>query len=113
MCSILARNVQNSVGFCGSAPDPAGELCIRRSPDTLVVKGFDLAYGNRSFAPSALNPPLAPQTQNPRTDVSPQTQNSRTAPAETLNRFSTEFPTRVTLEVNLKEVKPVAVLHRG
>src|SRR6218665_4173681 len=38
MHSILARNVQNRVGFWGSAPDPVGKLTTL--PDPLVVRGF-------------------------------------------------------------------------
>src|SRR6218665_214838 len=40
---------------------PLGSL--RRSPRPHSREGL-LAFGNRSFAPSALNPPLAPQKQN-------------------------------------------------
>jgi len=49
--SILAWNVQNRVCFWGSVSDPAGELTTLPRPSK-VVRGL-LAFGNRSFAPSA------------------------------------------------------------
>src|SRR6218665_2832488 len=39
MCFVLALNVQNRVGFWGSAPDP-GEGAYDAPPDPLVVRGF-------------------------------------------------------------------------
>src|SRR6218665_822400 len=39
MYSILASNVQNHVGFWGSAPDPAGGA-YDAPPDPLVARGF-------------------------------------------------------------------------
>src|SRR6218665_1247279 len=60
-CSKLRR-------FLGLRPRPRwGSL--RRSPRSPSREGL-LAFGNRSFAPSALNPPLAPPNKNPR-PVSP------------------------------------------
>src|SRR6218665_2030143 len=48
----------------GAPPQtPLGELTTL--PQTLSREGL-LAFGNRSFAPSALNPPLAPPNKNPR-----------------------------------------------
>src|SRR6218665_990392 len=76
MYSILACNVQNHVGFWGSAPDPAGELTTLPRPPSR--EGL-LAFGICSFAPSALNPPLAPQTKIPAQLAAPKTQNPRTA----------------------------------
>src|SRR6218665_3462278 len=55
MYSILTSNVQNSVGFWGT---PLRRL--RRSPRSPSREGL-LTFGNRSFAPSAVNPPLAPK----------------------------------------------------
>ena len=63
------------------SPDPAGGLL--RSPRPPSRKGL-LAFGNRSFAPSALSPFLAPQTKIPVL-LAPQTQNSRTATANRPN----------------------------
>src|SRR6218665_1359241 len=55
---------------------PLGSL--RRSPDPLYSCERLLAFGNRSFAPSALNPALALQAKTPD-PLAPQTQNPRTA----------------------------------
>ena len=55
MYSILASNGQNI------APDPTVELTTlaQRPPS----REGHFAFGNRSFAPSALNPSLAPKTK--------------------------------------------------
>src|SRR6218665_4004055 len=77
------------IASVSGAPRSGGSLLgsLRCSPRPPSCEGF-LAFGNRIFAPSALNPHLAPPKQkyppvNPPKQkyppVSPQTQNPRTA----------------------------------
>src|SRR6218665_672722 len=68
------KNVKNRVGFWGSAPDPAGGAYD--APQTPSREGL-LAFGNRSFAPSALNPPLAPPQQKKTPPYPPPNKNPR------------------------------------
>jgi len=68
---------------------PLGSL--RRFPRPPNREGF-LAFGNRSFAPSALNPYLALQTKIP-TPLAPQTQNPRSATVTCTWRPSIKYVT--------------------
>ena len=56
---IFALNVQNCIGFWGSAPDLAGGA-YDAPPDPLVVKGFLPS----AIAASRKNPPLVPKNKN-------------------------------------------------
>ena len=55
MYSMLACNVQNRVGFWGSAPHSADKLtALLGLPQTPYSRKGLLTFGNSSFPPSAL-----------------------------------------------------------
>src|SRR6218665_1948643 len=65
------------IASVSGAPPQTPWGSLRRSPRPPSREGL-LAFGNHNFAPSALNPSLAPQTKIPA-PLAPQTQNPRTA----------------------------------
>jgi len=81
-CTPFWLEMLQIASVSGAPPQtPLGELTTL--PQTPYSREGLLAFGNRSFAPSALNPPFSPPNKNIH-PVSPQIQNPRTATARAL-----------------------------